>query len=156
MGALGRLIQVGHYLLSRPTADDLRLAALRLDPAEFEIFAAMGPADQAHGARVADRLVQGGAPPGVVAAGYLHDAGKPPSFGLFWRSFAVLWPDPRPPADPPERAPWKRARQIYHWHGHYAAAALARAGASAEVQALVRGEGMGPWADALRTADDRG
>jgi hypothetical protein len=49
-----------------------------------------------------------------------------------------------------------RARQIYHWHGHYAATALALAGASAELLALVRGEASGPWAEALARADDLG
>ena len=151
-----RFRQVWFYLTGRPTEAALRQAAQRLTPAEMALFSAMGAPDQAHGIRVAERLAAIGAPRDVVAAGYLHDAGKPRGFGLFWRTFAVLWPGPRPEPAPPAGRPWQRARQIYHWHGHYAAAALERTGASPRLTSLVRGEARDDWATALRQADDLG
>lgn len=151
-----RLIQVWHYLVSRPTPEDLRDAATSLTPSELALFAAMRPADQAHATRVARRLKAAGAPLDVVAAGYLHDAGKPRWFTLPWRTFVVLWPASRPQPAPAARTPWGRARQIYHWHGHYAAQSLETAGTAPEVLALVRGDSTGRWADALRQADDLG
>lgn len=153
---LRRLIQVWHYLVSRPSAEDIRTAAMALTPAELALFAAMRPCDQAHAARVAGRLAAEGAPREVVAAGLLHDAGKPADFTLAWRTFAVLWPTPRPAPEPLERMPWRRARQIYHWHGHYAALALESAGSAEQLVALVRGDAEHPWSAALRRADDLG
>lgn len=153
---LRRLVQVWHYLISRPSPEALRDAAMTLSGPELTLFARMRPSDQAHAARVAGRLRAAGAPRDVVAAGYLHDAGKPADFTLAWRAFAVLSPAPRPAAEPPARKPWVRARQIYHWHGHYAARLLEEAGSPGMVSALVRGEPCHPWAEALRRADDLG
>ena len=152
----GRLLQVWHYLVSRRSPEDIRDAAMHLTPAELTIFAAMSPPDQAHASRVARRLRAAGAPRPVVAAGYLHDAGKPAGFNLVWRTFVVLWPGIPPAPDPPAAAPWRRARQIYHWHGHYAAQRLESAASHPELLALVRGDAQGPWVDALRKADDLG
>jgi hypothetical protein len=114
----------------------------------------MSDADQRHAARVAKRLAA--KPRNLVAAAYLHDSGKPRGYGLIWRSLMVLWPGARPAPWPHSPLPWYRARQIYHWHEHYAVEALVAAGGDPEVGALISGEGPKDLVSQLKWADDLG
>lgn len=153
---IGRFRQAWHYVFSRPADVDLRLAALWLSPGEFDVYRSMSLSDQAHSARVARRLIEAGAPGFAIRAGYLHDAGKPAAYGLFWRTLMVLWPGAPPEPEPPACAPLARARQIYHWHERYAADALGLAGSPPEVLDLIRGDRGTPWLEALQKADNQG
>ncbi len=151
-----RVRQVLYYLWVRPDPDDLRRAALLLPPALYGVFLQMTPADQAHGARVARRLARLSAPDHVLAAAYLHDAGKPPGYGLWWRCLMVAFPGDPPDPDRSARSPLARARQTYHHHARHAAEAIAGAGGSVEVIALVEGIRGTPWLAEFEHADDEG
>ena len=152
----GRVRQVLYYLFVRPTPEDLRRAALVLPPALYGVFLRMAPADQAHGARVAARLARLAAPEHVLVAAYLHDAGKPAGYGLWWRCAMVVAPGDPPEPDPPAPGPLGRARQTYHHHARRAARAIAGAGGSLAVIALVEGVPGTPWLAEFERADDAG
>lgn len=151
-----RLRQVLYYVFARPTGQDLRVAARRLPAELFELYRQMRPQDQAHGARVADRLAARGAPDPVVAAGYLHDAGKPGGYGLFWRCAMVLFPGEPPAEADAAKGKLAWARRIYHHHARDAARAVAARGGWAELQALIVGDPGAPWLAEFERADDEG
>ncbi len=155
-GIYRRVRQVLYYLCARPSPEDLRRAARLLPPALYGIFLRMTASDQAHGARVANRLARLSAPDQVLTAAYLHDAGKPPDYGLGWRCAMVAFPGDPPEAEPPAGSPLGRARQTYHHHARRAAAAIAAAGGSPETIALVEGLAGTPWLAEFERADDEG
>ncbi|MBU6428931.1 MAG: hypothetical protein KGR26_07975 [Cyanobacteria bacterium REEB65] len=150
-----RLHQVWLYVFARSRRAEKR-ARERLSPDLYALYQAMSRPDRSHGARVADRLAELGAPDQVVAAGYLHDAGKPRGYGLFWRCMMVLFGGRPPLAYPTAHRSWARARQIYHHHGRYAAEAIVAMGGPVETAALVEGVLGTPWLSELQRADDRG
>lgn len=131
-----RLTQVVRYLFDRPAPDDLGWAKQMLGPAAKQ-FEAMSRPDRAHALRVARRFEALDPPGWAIQGALLHDAGKPPGFGLFWRILVVLSPGDRGPSDPPERRPLRRARQIHHWHGLYGAREAESLGLSRETVAFV-------------------
>ncbi|MBI6546189.1 MAG: hypothetical protein HY692_05310 [Cyanobacteria bacterium NC_groundwater_1444_Ag_S-0.65um_54_12] len=153
-----RFRQVWQYLFERLTLQDLREAALVLSTEEFALFIRMLPPDQAHGARVARRLSNIGAPHPVMVAAYLHDVGKPEGYGLFWRSMLVVWSsfERKRSFGANTRSRWYWAQQIYHFHPEYGALTLIAAGSAPEVIALVRGTSSTAWYEELRHADEQG
>lgn len=157
----GRLRQVAYYVAPRLLPADRAWVEALLNPAQWALFSAMGPQDQAHVVRVARRLEREGAPGHALEAALLHDCAKPRDYGLFWRSAGVLLAPllaEVPPA--PRRKGVLRHLQTYRWHDRWSLEMAEQAETSAEALTLLRayllGEGEAPWLAALRASDDRG
>lgn len=159
MRALTRVRQVFDVLTKRPTPSDEAWALSHLPESAHELFLGMRAYDRYHCTAIAQRFAELNPPAWALHAALLHDCGKPRTFGLLCRVGGVLAKRIKPPAAPRARVFWKRALQIYHWHGHYGAQAAEMAGLAPEACHLIRqhhdrSQGV-PWlADFQRIDDD--
>lgn len=136
--ALARVRQVWHYLTKRASRADETWALMHLPEAAHALYLGMKPYDRAHCTAIARCFSCLNPPEWALQAALLHDCGKPANFGLLSRIGAVLAKKRPPPCEPPERQAWKRAQQVYHWHGHYGADLASRAGLAEEACLLIR------------------
>lgn len=114
-----------------------------LTPRQRQLFLKLPSADQLHGLRVLDQLLDAGErDPDLLAAAQLHDIGKLRRPLRLWeRVFVVLaravhpgWLSSAPGLD---GAGWRQALAVGHWHPAWGAAMLRKAGASPRLIELV-------------------
>jgi hypothetical protein len=155
-----RVRQVWDLLTKRPTPDDEAWARDRLTEAEFALYQAMRPYDRYHCALIARRFAELNPPDWAIRGALLHDCGKPPGYGLWWRVLMVLCGDPAIAPDPLHRSPWQRAQQLYRWHGLYGSRLALAAGLPESGCCLIRDHHARPdpsdngWLATFQRLDD--
>lgn len=158
--SLTRVRQVFDFLTKRPTPADEAWALSLLPESAHGLYHGMRPYDRYHCTAIARKFSQLNPPAWALHAALLHDCGKPMTFGLICRVGSVLAKRFKLSVEPFERTSWKRALQIYQWHGHYGAQVAETAGLAEEACHLIRHHhdhtvsGV-PWlADFQRIDDD--
>ena len=155
-----RIRQVRDFLTRSPTPEDDNWALGSLPENLQPLFRDMRAYDRYHCTAVARRLAEHQPPPWALHGALLHDCGKPRTFGLLSRIWGVLTAAPGIHADPPARSPWRRAQQIYRWHGEYGArkargAGLDEAGCELIAKHHVRPDPLdGSWLALFQHIDD--
>lgn len=136
--ALTRVRQVWDLLTKRVSPEDAAWARSLLQGAELALYDGMQRYDRYHCTQVARRFAALEPPEWALRAALLHDCGKPRGYGLFWRVFVVLVPDPAIASSPRQSWPWRWAQQLYRWHGLYGAERARSAGLPEEACRLIR------------------
>ena len=147
---LYRTRQFWHDLRLAPTTVDLEQVRSVLNPAQFELFTRMQPAEQAHSLAVFDRLSSAGeSHPDLLAAALLHDVGKILYPLKLWERVwivlgSALFPNrsrvwSQGDLDTLKSlALWKRPFLVSGQHAQWGADLAARANSSALVVSLIR------------------
>ena len=145
-----RLRQLRQALDARTTPEDLQLVRGILSPQLADLFFRMQPGEQVHSLIVLRKLVeQGEHDPDLFVAALLHDVGKIQAPLHLWeRGWVVLLkaaaPDlaekwgSQPLKKDGKAAWWKRSLQAALQHPAWGAELVRQAGASPQVQALIR------------------
>lgn len=136
--ATTRVRQVWDLLTKRVSPEDEAWARSHLQGPELALYEGMQRYDQYHCTTVARRFASLEPPAWALKGALVHDCGKPQGYGLFWRVFVVLFPDPAVAPAPRLRLPWRRAQQLYRWHGLYGAERARAAGLCEEACAIIR------------------
>lgn len=159
--ALARVRQVWDLLTKRTTPSDEAWAHSLLDGPELGLYRSMQRYDRYHCTTVARRFAELEPPEWALKGALLHDCGKPRGYGLLWRVFVVLFPDPAIPSTPRERLPWRWAQQLYRWHGLYGAERARAVGLPEAACAIIRDHHArgtartdAPWLAAFQRIDD--
>lgn len=160
---LNRLRQVLYFLRPSATDADFAWAHGWLNEAQRALFDGLSLQDRAHLVRVARRLEAQQAPAYALEAALLHDAGKPPGFGLVGRCLGVLLASRLDGLPARPRLGGLRGQlQIYRWHDQWGLEAARGAGTSEAAMALLAAyvahekAGAPAWLEPLRRADDLG
>lgn len=126
--AITRVRQVWDLLTKRVSSEDEAWARSQLQGPELALYDGMQRYDRYHCTTVARRFSALNPPAWALKAALLHDCGKPHGYGLVWRVFVVLFPDPTIQPAPRRALPWRWAQQLYRWHGLYGAERALAAG----------------------------
>lgn len=158
--AIARVRQVWDLLTKRVSSEDAAWARAYLQGPELALYDGMQPYDRYHCTVVARRFAALEPPEWALRGALLHDCGKPRGYGLFWRVFVVLFPDPDIPSAPRLRLPWRWAQQLYRWHGLYGAERARAAGLPETACVLIRDHHARPgdrpqaWVSEFQAIDD--
>lgn len=159
--ALTRVRQVWDLLTKRTSAEDEAWAVSMLQGPELTLYRDMQRYDRYHCTSVARRFAELDPPLWALKGALLHDCGKPRGYGLFWRVFVVIFPEPAIAAAPRERLPWRWAQQLYRWHGLYGAERARGAGLSEDGCTIIRDHHArsascsdAPWLAEFQRIDD--
>lgn len=157
--AITRVRQVWDLLTKRVSPEDEAWARSHLNEAEQALYDGMQRYDKYHCTTVARRFAALEPPAEALKGALLHDCGKPRGYGLFWRVFVVLFPDPRLPASPRQALPWRWAQQLYYWHGLYGAERAQAAGLPEQACLIIRehhrrSAATDPWLLEFQRIDD--
>ncbi|MBO9541179.1 HD domain-containing protein [bacterium] len=159
--ALTRVRQVWDLLTKRTSPEDEVWALSVLQGPEVTLYRGMQRYDRYHCTSVARRFAELEPPAWALKGALLHDCGKPWGYGLFWRVFVVLFPDPDIPSAPRARLPWRWAQQLYRWHGLYGAERARAAGLNEDACTIIRDhhargavQGDAPWLAEFQRIDD--
>jgi hypothetical protein len=159
MGIRYRTQQFVRAVMGPDTLPELGSFADLLLPLQRSLFRAMAPVDQAHCLRVAAALAQqGDAPPDLLRAALIHDAGKSAAHIAVWERVAHVLILHLAPAlvgriGSPHEGFGHGLYALAH-HAETGAGLAAAAGFSPVVVSLVRGDGDPALQSALRHADD--
>ncbi len=136
--ASARVRQVWDLLTKRVSPEDEAWARSLLDGPELALYDGMQRYDKYHCTTVARRFAALNPPLEALKGALVHDCGKPRGYGLLWRIFVVLFPDPGITPTPRRVLPWRWAQQLYRWHGLYGAERAQAAGLPEQACLIIR------------------